>query len=219
MAPNGRGTVGTVSRRYLRPGVLVGHVLVLLAALICLRLGWWQWNVAHDTRGTVQNLGYAFLWPVFSGAFIYMWLRFLHLEEVRERALTAELASGLDSAVTDGETGPPNLRGLETGSAGSDLDAPSGIANDTVGAVPAATDGASGADDVVAGTRADPDAEPGGADDDAGPPRRRGGHRAHPTAVTIAVATVADDDEDDPELAEYNRALARLAEQDRRRAR
>jgi hypothetical protein len=33
------------------------------------------------------------------------------------------------------------------------------------------------------------------------------------------VATVGGDDEDDPELAAYNRALAALAEQDRRRAR
>jgi hypothetical protein len=33
------------------------------------------------------------------------------------------------------------------------------------------------------------------------------------------VATVGDDDVDDPELTAYNRALAALAEEDRRRAR
>jgi hypothetical protein len=37
--------------------------------------------------------------------------------------------------------------------------------------------------------------------------------------VILAVATVGDDDEDDPELTAYNAALARLAEQDQRRAR
>ena len=38
-------------------------------------------------------------------------------------------------------------------------------------------------------------------------------------AVTISVAMVGEDDEDDPELTAYNQALAALAEEDRRRAR
>jgi hypothetical protein len=36
--------------------------------------------------------------------------------------------------------------------------------------------------------------------------------------VILSVATVGDDDDDDPELAAYNRALAELAEKDRKRA-
>ena len=92
-----------MSRRYLRPEALAGHLLVLVAVLVCLRLGWWQWNVAHQTRGTIQNLGYALLWPVFGGAFIFMWLRFLYLEDERraEQRRDADTAEGLDVVAVD----------------------------------------------------------------------------------------------------------------------
>ena len=59
-------------------------MLVLVAVLVCLRLGWWQWDRTHDPDGTVQNLGYAVLWPAFGATFIFMWIRFLHLETVRD---------------------------------------------------------------------------------------------------------------------------------------
>lgn len=73
-----------VDRRFLRPGWIFGHVLVLAAALTCLRLGWWQWERAHETDGTAQNLGYSMLWPAFAAAFIYMWIRFLKLEKIKQ---------------------------------------------------------------------------------------------------------------------------------------
>lgn len=73
-----------MDRRFLRPGWIAGHVLVLAAALTCLRLGWWQWERAHETDGTAQNLGYSMLWPAFAGAFIYMWIRFLKLEKIKQ---------------------------------------------------------------------------------------------------------------------------------------
>ncbi len=57
---------------------------MLLAVLVCLRLGWWQWDRTHDADGTVQNLGYAVLWPAFGATFIFMWIRFLHLETIRD---------------------------------------------------------------------------------------------------------------------------------------
>ena len=105
-----------VSRRYLRPGILAGHLLVLIAALVCLRLGWWQWNVAHLTRGTIQNLGYALLWPVFGGAFIFMWLRFLYLEDERraqqpEIAEAAGILEATPSDATPAGPGDPNNPG------------------------------------------------------------------------------------------------------------
>ena len=226
-------------RRYLRPGVLVGHVLVLAAALICLRLGWWQWSVAHATRGTVQNLGYALLWPVFAGAFIYMWLRFLHLESVRESEL-AELAERqLDEtgpSAADLPDGPQPRAG--TGPDGRVTDggvtqAPHPAASTEAGTAVAPGTGASTVPDAgapapsgagwVGSSEVDATAEEGGSDGSAGhksPRPRRGRPNPHET-YTIAVATVGgdDDDDDDPELAAYNRALAALAEQDERRAR
>lgn len=77
---------------------MAGHLLVLLAVLVCLRLGWWQWDRTHDPDGTVQNLGYAVLWPAFGGTFIFMWLRFLHLETVRDEEEASDGPAGADVA-------------------------------------------------------------------------------------------------------------------------
>ena len=63
---------------------MVGHLLVFAAVLTCLRLGWWQWERTQEATGTAQNFGYALLWPGFGAAFIYMWIRFLHLEVLKD---------------------------------------------------------------------------------------------------------------------------------------
>lgn len=102
-----------MDRRFLRPGWIAGHLLVLAAALTCLRLGWWQWERAHDFDGTGQNLGYSMLWPAFAAAFIYMWIRFLKLEKVKQaedeeqagRDL-AELLTEIDPAAPPGPSAP-----------------------------------------------------------------------------------------------------------------
>jgi DNA-binding transcriptional regulator of glucitol operon len=98
-----------VDRRFLRPGWIAGHLLVLAAALTCLRLGWWQWERAHETDGTAQNLGYSMLWPAFAAAFIYMWIRFLKLEKIKQAEDEeqaghdlAELLAEIDPAVPAG---------------------------------------------------------------------------------------------------------------------
>lgn len=242
-----------MSCRYLRPGVLVGHLLVLAAVLTCLRLGWWQWGVAHASRGTVQNLGYALLWPVFAGAFIYMWLRFLHLESVRD----AEMSGAVEAADTadDAADDAPTVGGTRTA---GDARGAVPISEPGPGAEPTPTseamdirrgafvgDGNAAANDVrvvqgddgatgqagtaevaaaapAAGRAAEGDQSSANELPDEAEPAGRDPRRAHQTpsqAYTIAVATVGDDDDDDPELAAYNRALAALAEQDRRRAR
>lgn len=167
-----------VRSRYTRPSAIVGHILVLIAALVCLRLGWWQWSVFGATGGDGQNLGYALLWPVFAGSFIYMWLRFLHLEASREAAgdeydeLLAEADPGNLGDPSDGIEAGTNEAGRE----GTDADAPPRQRIQSPGA-----------------TIAD--------------------------ARTVGMGFIDTDDEDDPELAAYNRALAQLAEEDKRRGR
>jgi hypothetical protein len=207
-----------VSRRYLRPGALAGHLLVLIAALVCLRLGWWQWNVTHETRGTIQNLGYAILWPVFGAAFIFMWLRFLYLEEDRRPPVEGAAADlplarsqdpALDPSVGAVGTVSVGTASIEDQIAADETDEPAAVDGDRRPGFPQAE-------------KPDPDEAPDSPspDDDSGADRPTRPRRtpAPSTAVTIAVATVGDDD-DDPELTAYNEALARLAEQDRRRAR
>lgn len=154
---------------------MAGHLLVLAAVLVCLRLGWWQWDRSQEATGTAQNLGYAMLWPVFGAAFIYMWFRFLKLELTRDTEDDEKLDSDLAELTGQAEA--------EAAAEPADAELAEQAATDP-------TD----ADDQ-------PEPEP-----DPGPPAR---------STIISVATVGDDD-DDPELAAYNRALAELAEKDRR---
>jgi hypothetical protein len=199
-----------VDRRFLRPGWIAGHLLVVLAVLVCLRLGWWQWGRTHDSDGTAQNLGYALLWPAFGAAFIYMWLRFLQLEVIKDaedQVPEMEKIRGPDPAADDWLAWP------------DDPELPShGESGGATGDFGASDDGSK-----VAGGSGDdgPDGVQG--DQIAPVPEQRRGRQRPPQrpsqGITIAVATVGDDDADDPELTAYNQALAALAEEDRRRAR
>ena len=185
-----------VDRRFLRPGWIAGHVLVFLAVLTCLRLGWWQWERTQETTGTAQNFGYALLWPAFGAAFVYMWVRFLHLEVVKD--------------VEDDEQTDRDLREL--------LEAEGVVHPEpepVVGTEPET-------DQSTAPELVDGAATAQATDSDDSPPRlfrRRPDLQRPSQGVTISVAMVGEDDDDDPELTAYNQALAALAEEDRRRAR
>ena len=184
-----------VDRRFLRPGWIAGHVLVFLAFLTCLRLGWWQWDRSHDADGTAQNLGYALLWPAFGAAFIYMWIRFLHLEVLKD-----------EQDAEDDERELELMLGSEDSQDGTTV----GGSDERV-ATPEIVDSA--------GTEETEPAPDDDADQDNHRFRRRPDLQRPSQGVTIAVATVGADDDDDPELTAYNQALAALAEEDRRRAR
>ena len=56
-------------------------MLVIVAALTCLALGWWQWQRYESVTGTGQNLGYALQWPVFAGFVVYAYRKFVRYEE------------------------------------------------------------------------------------------------------------------------------------------
>jgi DNA-binding transcriptional regulator of glucitol operon len=195
---------------------MVGHLMVVLAVLVCLRLGLWQWHRTHEADGTVQNLGYTILWPIFGGGFVYMWFRFLQLETIKDAEdddeLTAMAAggaqppaalSGQPADVTDDST-------IAAGSSDPHAQAKADLTAAHVGSETAvgAADGGLSADD---GEGTEPPAVVA-----ASPASWRSPSRAY----TVAVSTVGDEnDDEDPELAAYNRALAALAEKDHRRAR
>ncbi len=193
--------------------------MVVLAVLVCLRLGRWQWDRMHE-GGTVQNLGYAILWPVFGAAFIYMWFRFLQLELLKDSEDDAELTR-LASGESDDEPG------ADAGPSGGPVDPPlAGVAlQDRAGTAAQrsgpdrtapAPDGPD-ADDDGGIREGDPGLDPSTAVEPA--PDRASSRRTPSRGITVAVATVGDEDEnEDPELAAYNRALAALAEKDHRRA-
>ena len=56
-------------------------MLVVVASVGCLALGWWQWTRFEAVGGTGQNLGYALQWPLFAAFVVYAYRRFVQLEE------------------------------------------------------------------------------------------------------------------------------------------
>ncbi|KZF02923.1 MAG: transcriptional regulator [Rhodococcus sp. (in: high G+C Gram-positive bacteria)] len=65
------------SRSHHRPALIA---LVLVSAVACLALGWWQWERFEAVGGDGQNLGYAFQWPLFAAFVIYAYRKFVQLE-------------------------------------------------------------------------------------------------------------------------------------------
>lgn len=66
-----------MSAPHRRPALII---LVIVAALTCLALGWWQWGRYQSGTGTGQNLGYALQWPLFAGFVVFAYVRFVRLE-------------------------------------------------------------------------------------------------------------------------------------------
>ena len=175
-----------VRRFVFKPRWIVGHVLVVAAALTCIRLADWQLSRAHVTEA-LQNWGYAFQWPLFSVFFLIGWWRMLRLESIRLDELEAAEASGSDGA-----------------------DAPAPVAKEA----PLAEDGPLSKDAPVAkdGPRAQGTGRRGARER---PPLTApilAPTAPAPGAGAPAERTVTEPE--DEQLAAYNRMLAKLASQD-----
>jgi hypothetical protein len=70
-------------RRVLAPKWWGLHIGVLIAVLVMLRLGLWQWHRAESASGGIQNYAYAFQWPLFAVLAIVLWFKTLQ-EELRK---------------------------------------------------------------------------------------------------------------------------------------
>ena len=53
---------------------------VVLGAIFCLGMGAWQLARYQEASGTVQNLGYTFMWPFLAGFLVYAYLKYVRLE-------------------------------------------------------------------------------------------------------------------------------------------
>lgn len=93
-----------VDRRWLWP--LVGIIVFVLA---CLALGWWQWDRAQSASGTARNLAYALEWPSFAGFAIYMLVKAIKLERVKDEPAAEEI----DGADRAGSTGQKSAEAVE----------------------------------------------------------------------------------------------------------
>lgn len=59
------------------------HVGLVVAVLVMLRLGEWQWHRANSSGGGIQNYAYAFQWPIFAVLAVVLWFKTLQ-EELRK---------------------------------------------------------------------------------------------------------------------------------------
>ena len=66
--------------RLFRPALLLMHVVVVLLFLATLQLGWWQWERAELRGWNVQNLSYAFQWPVYGLMGLWFHSRLMRME-------------------------------------------------------------------------------------------------------------------------------------------
>lgn len=73
-------------RRVLTPKWWLAHVVVIVAVLVMLRLGKWQWDRAQSATGGVQNYAYAFQWPLFAVFAVVVWIKTLIIEARRDPA-------------------------------------------------------------------------------------------------------------------------------------
>lgn len=76
-------------RRVLAPKWWGLHVALVVAVLVMLRLGEWQWHRANSSGGGIQNYAYAFQWPIFAVLAIVLWAKTLQ-EELRKDPAAGE---------------------------------------------------------------------------------------------------------------------------------
>ncbi len=69
-----------MKRILLSPKWLAGHLFVLAAVLVMLRLGLWQWHRSQSSSGGIQNYAYAFQWPCFAVFAIMLWVKTIRIE-------------------------------------------------------------------------------------------------------------------------------------------
>ncbi len=94
-------------RRFLlSPKWWVGHVLVVLAAVVFVALGRWQYDRSQSPDGDFQNLGYALQWPLFAVFVVIAWWRVLRLEQRRLEQHHLEQGRGNSLSPTP-EPSPP----------------------------------------------------------------------------------------------------------------
>lgn len=57
---------------------------VVLGAIVCVGMGLWQLARYQEASGTVQNLGYTFMWPFLGGFLIYAYLKYVRMEAAED---------------------------------------------------------------------------------------------------------------------------------------
>lgn len=94
--------MASIKRRH-RPALIV---LVIVSALACLALAWWQWDRFESSSGSGQNLGYALQWPAFAIFVVYAYRRFVVLESDPEEVRKMQPSSHGMTEIPEGVLPP-----------------------------------------------------------------------------------------------------------------
>lgn len=78
----------------LRPGWLVGHLLVLAAGVTMVLLGRWQLNVSDAKHFNLQNFGYALQWWSFTIFLAVLWVKIIRDGSAPARSHLPEAGAG-----------------------------------------------------------------------------------------------------------------------------
>lgn len=73
-------------------------VFVVVGAVTCLLLGYWQLSRWNSAQGSFQNLGYALEWPFFAAFLVFAYRRWVRLEDGKKSA-EAEGLSAVDAGL------------------------------------------------------------------------------------------------------------------------
>lgn len=68
-------------KRFVTPRWLGWHALVVVAVLLLLRIGSWQWAKGGSDGRAWQHYGYAVQWFLFAGFAVFLWVK-LVLDEL-----------------------------------------------------------------------------------------------------------------------------------------
>lgn len=184
--------VDVMKRLLLTPRWIAFTLLMAAIATACMVLGWWQFQRYREGGGSFQNLGYTLNWPLFGAFGAYLWWRLLRdaarpgTQETQAGGRTEEESARPETASAE----PARVEAARAEPAQGGTEPADGTAPDAPTGSPTPP---------PAGVRVPAQAE---APD-------RGGARGE-------AQRPAPDDEDDPELAAYNRYLAALNERTRR---
>lgn len=71
---------------------------MVLGAIFCLGMGVWQLARYQEASGTVQNLGYTFMWPFLAGFLVYAYLKYVRLEADEADRVADASGNAVDAA-------------------------------------------------------------------------------------------------------------------------
>ena len=83
-------------RRFLTWRWCLAHLLLVVAVLVMLRLGQWQWDRANSATGGLQNYAYALQWPLFALFAVVVYVKTMREDGRRDDDLGGSRGVALD---------------------------------------------------------------------------------------------------------------------------